>query len=128
MAEDPDLERRLEAMFSSARPRRGFDDELWRRIEARRPWHERLGRRFQPALRYAPALATLLVVALGVTWVAGNLRGGGTTSTSSAGGAPFENAQKAGAPSFGVLPPLASTSRSATAPQATAGNADTGAR
>src|SRR5256885_17255851 len=104
MAEDPDLERRLEAMFSSARPRRGFDDELWRRIEARRPWHERLGRRFQPAVRDAPALATLLVVALGVTWLPGHLRGGGTTSTSSAGGAPLQHAQKAGGPSLRVLP------------------------
>jgi len=64
MSEDPDLERRLEAMFASARPRTGFEEDLWRRIEARRPWHQRLGRRFQPALRYAPALATLLVVAL----------------------------------------------------------------
>jgi len=50
MSEDPDLERRLEAMFASARPRPGFEDDLWRRIEARRPWHQRLGLRFQPAL------------------------------------------------------------------------------
>jgi hypothetical protein len=118
MADDPELERRLGAMFSSAQPRRGFEDELWRRIEARRPWHQRLGRRFQPALRYAPALATLLVVALGVTWLAGNLHGPGGASSTTTGGAPaFGNAQTA-APAFGVLPALtAGTGKSATAPR-----------
>jgi hypothetical protein len=128
MSEDPDLERRLEAMFGSARPRRGFEDELWRRIEAQRPWHQRLGRRFQPALRYAPALATILVVALGVTWLAGSLRGGpaGGASTTSA-GAPGFGSEKALAPSFGVLPSVPGSARSATAPQATTGNADAAA-
>src|ERR1700694_420831 len=92
MSEDPDLERRLEAMFASTRPRPGFEDELWRRIEARRPWHQRLGRRFQPALRYAPALATLLVVALGVTWFANSFHGSVTGSPS---------ATSAGAPAYG---------------------------
>jgi len=123
MSEDPDLERRLEAMFASARPRPGFEDDLWRRIEARRPWHQRLGLRFQPALRYAPALATLLVVAVGVTWLAGNLRGSPPSagSTTSAGAPAFGN-QKAVAPAFGVLPPLARTAQAAvTAPQGTAG-------
>jgi hypothetical protein len=123
MSEDPDLERRLEAMFASARPRGGFEDDLWRRIQARRPWHQRLGRRFQPALRFAPALATLLVVALGVTWLAGNLRGGPISagSTTSAGAPAFGN-QKAAAPAFGVLPPLARAGEaSATAPQVTTG-------
>lgn len=125
MAEDPDLERRLEAMFSSARPRPGFEDELWRRIEAQRPWHERLGLRFQPTLRYAPALAAVLVVALGVTWVAGNLGGGGRSASTTSAGAPGFGSEKALAPAFGVLPPLApGAARSAAAPQVTAGNAD----
>jgi hypothetical protein len=129
MSEDPDLERRLEAMFASARPRGGFEDDLWRRIEARRPWHQRLGRRFQPALRYAPALATLLVVALGVTWFAGNFHPGANSSgsTTSAGAPAFGN-QKAVVPAFGVLPPLNRAGQSsATAPQATTGGADSAA-
>lgn len=126
MSEDPDLERRLEAMFASARPRTGFEDDLWRRVEARRPWHQRLGRRFQPALRYAPALATLLVVALGVTWLAGTFHGGpGTAGTTTSAGAPAFGNQKALTPAFGVLPPLApGGAGAATAPQATTGKAD----
>jgi hypothetical protein len=123
MSEDPDLERRLEVMFASARPRTGFEEDLWRRIEARRPWHQRLGRRFQPALRYAPALATLLVVALGVTWLAGTFRGGaGSAGTTTSAGAPAFGNQKALAPAFGVLPRLApGGARAAAAPQATTG-------
>src|ERR1700730_4144955 len=131
MSEDPDLERRLEAMFGSARPRRGFADDLWRRIEARRPWHQRLGLRLPPALRYAPALATLLVVAFGVTWLAGNIHRGqtGAGSATSAGAPAFGN-QKALAPSFGALPPLARTGgASVPAQQATTGaDAAAGAR
>lgn len=126
MAEDPELERRLEAMFSSARPRRGFEDELWQRIEARRPWQQRLGLWFRPALRFAPALATLLVVALGATWLAGNFHGAGSTASTTSAGAPAFGNQKALAPALGVLPALApGAERSATAPQATAGAADT---
>jgi hypothetical protein len=127
MSEDPDLERRLEAMFASARPRHGFEDDLWRRIEARRPRYQRLGLRFQPALRYAPALATLLVVALGVTWLAGSFRGGaGSAGSTTSAGAPAFGNQKTLAPAFGVLPPLApGGSRAATAPQASSAGADT---
>jgi hypothetical protein len=129
MSEDPDLERRLEAMFASARPRPGFEDDLWRRIEARLPWHQRLGRRFQPALRFAPALATLLVVALGVTWLAGSFRGGaGSAGSTTSAGAPAFGNQKTLAPAFGVLPPLApGGARAATAPQASSAGADTSA-
>jgi hypothetical protein len=129
MSEDPDLERRLEAMFASARPRRGLEDELWRRIQARRPWHQRLGLRLQPALRFAPALATLLIVAFGVTWLAGNFRGGlGSGASTTSAGAPALGSQKASAPAFGVLPALGpGGSRSATAPQASAGGADSNA-
>ncbi|HEY8761919.1 MAG TPA: hypothetical protein VIP52_13525 [Candidatus Dormibacteraeota bacterium] len=118
MADDPELERKLEAMFSSARPRHGFSDELWRRIEARRPWHQRFGRRFQPALRYAPALALLLVVGLGVTWLAGNFHGAGSTASPTSAGAPAFGDSKAAAPAFGVLPSLApGAARSVTSPQ-----------
>src|ERR1700737_4438022 len=107
MSEDPDLERRLEAMFASARPRREFEDALWRRIEASRPWHRRLTIALRPSLRFAPALAAVLVVALGATWLVGNhsFGGGATTTSSSSGGA--YGAQKALAPGFGAVPPLA---------------------
>ncbi|MDQ6918488.1 MAG: hypothetical protein M3Z98_03910 [Candidatus Dormibacteraeota bacterium] len=129
MAEDPELERRLEAMFASARPRRGFADELWRRIEARRSWYQRLGLGFQPVLRYAPALATLLVVALGVTWLATSFRGGAgnDASTTSAGAPGFASKENgAAAPAFGKLPSaMPETARSGTAPQTT--TADSGA-
>src|SRR6202022_1233156 len=97
MSEDPDLERRLEAMFASARPRHGFEDDLWRRIEARRPWNQGLGFPLHPALPHPPALAP-----------------------------PRFGNQKALAPAFRVLPPLApGGSRPATAPQASSGGADT---
>jgi hypothetical protein len=128
MAEDPDLERRLEAMFHSARPRRGFEEDLWQRIDARRPWHQRLGRRLRPAVRYAPALATILVVSLGITWLAGNFHGSGAgsgTSTTSAGAPAYSGGEKSAAPAFGVLPRIATGAQpSLAAPQASAANAD----
>jgi hypothetical protein len=119
MSEDPELERRLEAMFSSARPRNGFEDELWRRIDSRRPWYQRIGRQLRPAVRYAPALATLVVVALGATWLAGNLHGlGGSSSTTSAGAPAFGDKSSSLPPAFGVLPPLSKAAEhSLTAPQ-----------
>jgi hypothetical protein len=124
MAEDPELERKLEAMFASARPRSAFEDELWRRIEARRPWYQRLGRQLRPALRYAPALATLLVVALGATWLAGNFHGRlGAGSTTTSGAAPaFGDKNASLPPAFGVLPRLGGGLVD-TAPQATTGGA-----
>ena len=127
MPEDPELERKLEAMFASARPRAAFEDELWRRIEARRPWHQRIGRLLRPAVRFAPALATLLVVALGATWLAGNFHGrlGAASSTSSgAASAPAYGGRNASAaPAFGVLPRLVGGASTAAPDLATAGAA-----
>jgi hypothetical protein len=95
----------------------------------RRPWHQRLGRRFQPAFRYAPALATILIVSLGITWLAASLNRGSLTSSGSttSGGAPaFSGGEKSSAPPFGVLPRLATGAQpSLGAPQVTAGNAET---
>ena len=127
MSEDPDLQRRLEAMFASVRPRRQFEHELWRRIEKSRPWHQRLTIALRPALRFAPALAALLVVALGASWLVGNhgLLGGGTTTSSSAGSAAYGPQKSSVAPGLGQLPPLASSPEGTAAPQApVAGNAD----
>ena len=56
-----ELERELEAAFASTRPRRGFQDELWRRLQARRPWRRRVG---PPLRRALPALGGLAAVVL----------------------------------------------------------------
>lgn len=59
-----DLEGRLDTAFQSSRPRDGFGDELWARIQS----PARRSRRFGPAwarfgrFDYAPALSALLVV------------------------------------------------------------------
>lgn len=112
MAEDPELERELDAMFASARPRRGFEDQLWVRIAARRPWHRRLADLFRPAVRSAPAVAAVLAVLVGAGWLLAHARlGGGPTTSSSTGGAAY-SPQRAG-PAFGVLPSLTSAARSA---------------
>ncbi|GAC1656258.1 MAG: hypothetical protein NVS9B1_11190 [Candidatus Dormibacteraceae bacterium] len=98
---DPDLERRLDAMFASARPRAGFEGELWTRLERRQPWRRRLAAAFSPWVRLAPAVATVLVLVLAGGWLAQNFHpaGGGASTASSAGAG---GAAKAGA--FGALP------------------------
>jgi hypothetical protein len=127
MSEDPDLERRLEAMFASARPRREFEDELWRRLEQSRPWYQRrLRNLLQPTLRFAPALAALLVVALGASWLVGSqLLGRGSPTSSSNGSGAYQAQTAATAPAFGRVPSLAPRAEGAAAPAAPAvGNAD----
>ena len=124
MAEDPELERELDAMFASARPRRGFEDELWARIAARRPWHQRLADLLRPTFRAAPAVAGVLAVLVGAGWLLAHARlGGGSTTSSSTGGAAY-GSQRA-APAFGILPSLVSAK--AVAPQVGAATSDTGA-
>jgi hypothetical protein len=117
-----ELQRQLDAAFASTRPRRGFEDELWRRLDARRPWWRRV--RLPAAPRALPALGGLVgVVLVGflvVTLVSsGALRGHGSGATSSA-------AQPAGrateALPFGPLPrPLAISA--SMAPSGAAGQA-----
>jgi hypothetical protein len=67
------LQRQLEDAFATTRPRAGFDDELWSRMQARRPAGTRLrdawlglvaGIRAVPAVP-AAAVAGLLVVVIG---------------------------------------------------------------
>lgn len=93
---DPDLERRLDAAFAGLRPRHGFEQALWARIQGRRPWWRRLeGGRTVRAL--APALGVLLVVAGGgAVLLTRAQHPGGTFSSSSAPGAPAP-ADRAGA-------------------------------
>ena len=122
MSEEEDLDllalqRQLDDAFQTTRPRRGFDDELWLRLQARRPIWRRLqdgvaglvaGFREAPAIP-AAALAVVLIVAVGVGVVSlGGLHlGGGSTSTTSGAlalpaGAPLAQAQAPA--SFGRLP------------------------
>jgi hypothetical protein len=108
MPEDPELERRLEAMFASARPRAGFEDQLWKQLQARRPWPRRLLEWLVVPAHLTPALAALVVVA-GVGWLATSFHPAGNTTTSGNFAAP----SRATAPAFGLLPPLSSAGKGA---------------
>src|SRR5437588_11497282 len=123
MDEDRDLDRRLEAMYGSARPRAGYEDELWKRIQARRPWRRRLAAWLQPGLRLAPALAVVLVVALGVGFFATRVHPQvGTTTSFSSGGGGTAGGVRAG-PGFGVLPSVPGATKSRIAAPTAAGAA-----
>lgn len=130
MSEHDDLERQLDAAFASTRPRRGFEDELWARLEAHRPWWwwlRPIGRVvFSPATvgSVVVLLFGLGIVGLGAL-VAGH-RGGGANTGMSAQSAPAANAR------FGALPrppeaPGASLSAGAAAPRAGAAEISPGA-
>ena len=129
------IERQLDDAFSTTRPRAGFEDELWLRMQTSRPPQRRIGDAFAAffqGIREVPAVplaavAAVLVVGLGVGIFAysGLGRGGGGQATLSAG----ENASRGGALSagtFGRLPtPVFGTGpKGAAAPQA---NLDTAA-
>ncbi len=68
------LQRRLDDAFETTRPRRGFEDELWVRIQARRPWWSRFRdslAAFGGSIRDAPAVpagvvAVLLIAVIGI--------------------------------------------------------------
>lgn len=113
-----ELQRQLDAAFASTRPRRGFEDELWRRLESRRPWWRRVrlpGPRALPAL--GGLVGVLLVGFLVLTVVSsGALRGHGS-------GAAFTT-QSAGrateALAFGPLPRPAAITDSVAAPRGAA--------
>ena len=80
MSKDPEeleleaLQRRLDDAFATTRPRRGFEDELWVRMQRRRPLAGRLGDLFGGlvgGIREAPGVsagvaALVVIVALGV--------------------------------------------------------------
>ena len=89
------LQRQLDDAFETTRPRPGFDDELWLRMQSSRPASSRLrdalsglvgGIRAVPTVPLAAA-AAFLVIALLVGLVARFGAGGGSTATSSFGGA-----------------------------------------
>lgn len=111
------LQRQLDDAFETTRPRAGFEDELWTRMQARRPARTRLrdawlglvqGIRAVPAVPTA-AVAALLVVIIGAGVVTmSGLGRGGSTSTALSNAPGRQNA--AGADSavghgiFGKLP------------------------
>ncbi len=120
------LQRQLDDAFETTRPRPEFGDELWARMQARRPVGTRIrdalgglvqGIRDVPAVP-AAAVAALLVVVIGAGILAysGLGRGGGATSTSAGSAAAPANADFT-AGGFGKLPPpvLPATGRSGVA-------------
>jgi hypothetical protein len=119
--EDLDLQamqRQLDDAFETTRPRRGFEDELWLRLQARRPFWTRLrdgvaglidGFREVPAVPAAAvAVVLIVVIGVGVVSLSGlHLGGASGTATSSQyrpqpGGA--LSLPAAGQTSFGRLP------------------------
>jgi hypothetical protein len=82
-----ELERQLDAAFATTRPRRGFEDELWTRIEARRRrWPPRLAWPRELPWAMAGSLAVLLVIGLVAVTLARSAggRGGGATMSTPA--------------------------------------------
>jgi hypothetical protein len=90
------LQRQLDDAFNSTRPRRGFEDELWLRMQARRPFGARVREAFGSVVagfRAAPAVpigavAVLLVVVIGAgVLLSSGLRPGGESRALSQGAA-----------------------------------------
>ena len=104
------LQRQLDDAFETTRPRAGFEDELWTRMQARRPAGSRVRDAWVglvQSIREAPAVpmaavAAVLVVALGAgAFVYSGLGRTGAGSSATTGGA--------AAPAFGSQPvPLTS--------------------
>ncbi|GAC1505609.1 MAG: hypothetical protein NVS1B3_04130 [Candidatus Dormibacteraceae bacterium] len=87
------LQRQLDDAFGPTRPRAGFEDELWARMQARRPAGTRLREMWLgliDGIRAAPAVPTAAVAALLVVVIGGgfllNSLGGGSRSTATSGG------------------------------------------
>ncbi|HXM55527.1 MAG TPA: hypothetical protein VOB72_09055 [Candidatus Dormibacteraeota bacterium] len=79
------LERQLDAAFAATRPRRGFEDELWARLEPRR---RRIGIGWSSLVPLAAVGGAAVVLLAGVVLVAvgafsGGFHGGGAASTAS---------------------------------------------
>jgi hypothetical protein len=113
------LQRQLDDAFETTRPRAGFEDELWTRMQARRPAGTRLRdawRGFVQGIRAVPAVPTaavaaLLVVAIGagVVTMSGVGRSGSTgTSLGLSAGPARDNTAGSGSEiargAFGKLP------------------------
>jgi hypothetical protein len=111
------LQRQLDDAFATTRPRRGFEDELWLRMQSRRPFWRRLGDgvagltagiREVPAVP-AAAVAAVLVVLLGagVLTLGALNHGAGSSPTSAAlsqSGGKYNGLGPQSRGSFGSLP------------------------
>lgn len=138
MSEEEDLElqalqRQLDDAFQTTRPRPAFEDELWLRMQSRRPIWIRIrdgaagliaGLREAPAVpSTAVAILLIVVVGAGIITLAGLHSGGGPSSAAI--GANQDGSRKFGpqAPAYGALPQPA-LSGSAPAPGATPNRAN----
>lgn len=126
------LERQLDDAFATTRPRQGFDDELWQRVQSSRPARSRLRDAFGGLLagiRAVPvvpvtAIAAILVIALGLGLLLSNASPhfGGASSAGSSQYAPVHGDLSSG--TFGKLPtPVFNGQRSSSGPQAPPANA-----
>ena len=117
------LQRQLEDAFATTRPRPGFEDELWLRMQAKRPVLTRIrdavggllgGIREVPAVPMA-AVASVLVVVIGVGIFAysGLGRGGGAGAPSSAS---LGDTKRNSGEYYGSFGPLPGPAQGATAP------------
>jgi hypothetical protein len=109
------LQRELDDAFATTRPRRGFEDELWLRMQARRPLSNRLrdafaglfqGVREVPAVPMA-AVASLLVVVIGAGLFAYSGLGRGGSAPSSASFGSSDSTKRSNgelSEAFGLLP------------------------
>src|SRR5437016_872615 len=123
MAEDPEVQRRLDAMFASVRPGKGFEDELWQRIQRQQPWHRRALAWLaeSSAVRYTPAVAGILVVLVGGGWLLSQFHP--SIGASTAGGGAASIAAAPYTANFGVLPrPAGALNHGAPAPKSTESN------
>ena len=107
------LRRQLDDAFATTRPRRGFDEELWARMQARRPATSRLAAAFAAAgraVRAVPpapvaAIAAVLVVVIAVGLIGLNLpHGGGGNAASAPANDRFGANNGTAAGQFGRLP------------------------
>src|SRR5579859_6344051 len=120
------LQRQLDDAFETTRPRRGYEDELWLKLQARRPFWSRLKDAlagFGGAIREVPAVpaatvAVVLIVAVGIGAIAigGGFRPGGHSLATSAGQAPADLGAQAGLPTPVLHPGLVDAGVSGTAP------------
>lgn len=107
------LSRKLDDAFQTTRPRPGFEDELWTKVQARRPFALRLrdslaalgsGIREVPAVPLA-GLAAIVVVILGIGligYVGGQHQGGGASGSAQHFSSTSGEVEQA--PGFGRLP------------------------
>src|ERR1700694_2206858 len=95
MSEDEDLDllalqRQLDGAFQTTRPRPAFEDELWLRLQSRRPLWQRFGAALAAlvgGIRDAPAVPSaavaillIVVVGAGIFALSGLHPGGGSSS------------------------------------------------